>query len=97
MESFREIIRNNAEVQAYLTHDWMTDLFANGTWCCWGPNQFSRYAQELHCPRGRVFFASADRADGWRGFVDGAIESDQKAAKDAERLLGGLCQYTVKL
>ncbi|KAJ6130251.1 hypothetical protein N7512_003031 [Penicillium capsulatum] len=67
----------------YLTHDWMNDPFAKGTWCCWGPNKFSHFVPELQKPHGRVFFASADWADGWRGFVDGAIESGQKAANDA--------------
>ncbi len=32
-------------------------------------------------------FASADWADGWRGFVDGAIERGQQAARNVVALL----------
>ncbi|KAJ5461737.1 uncharacterized protein N7458_003289 [Penicillium daleae] len=87
--AFQENIRPNADIQAYLTHDWVNDPFAKGTWSCWGPNQFSRYVQELQKAEGRVFFASADWADGWRGFVDGAIESGQKAANEVKTFLEG--------
>ena len=37
----------------------------------WTPAQRLLALQESH---GNVWFASADWADGWRGFIDGAIE-----------------------
>ncbi|KAJ5649946.1 flavin-containing amine oxidase [Penicillium longicatenatum] len=87
IKEFQENIKPQATIQAYLTHDWMNDPFAKGTWCCWGPNHFSKYVQELQKPHGKVVFASADWADGWRGFVDGAIESGQKSANDVKALI----------
>lgn len=66
----------------------MNDPYAKGTWACWGPNKASRYLSELQRPHGRVVFASADWADGWRGFVDGAIERGQSAAREVVGLLG---------
>ncbi|OKP09723.1 Pseudooxynicotine oxidase [Penicillium subrubescens] len=95
IEAFRENLRPDAEVQAYLTHNWMNDPYAKGNWSCWGPNRFSRSVQELQKADGRVFFASADWADGWRGFVDGAIESGQKSANDVKEFLNS--QHRVKL
>ncbi|KAJ5759988.1 flavin-containing amine oxidase [Penicillium odoratum] len=55
IKKFQENIKRDVEVQAYLTHDWMNDLFAKGTWCCWGPYSFGRYVQELQKPHERVF------------------------------------------
>jgi lysyl oxidase-like protein 2/3/4 len=95
IESFQENVRPDAKIQAYLTHDWMNDPYAKGTWSCWGPNKFSRSVQELQKADGRVFFASADWADGWRGFVDGAIESGQKSANDVKTFLN--TQHNSKL
>lgn len=95
IEAFRANVRPGAEIQAYLTHDWMNDPYAKGTWSCWGPNTFSHYVQELQKADGRVFFASADWADGWRGFVDGAIESGQKSAIDVKTFLNS--QHNSKL
>ncbi|KAJ5811783.1 hypothetical protein N7474_008084 [Penicillium riverlandense] len=84
---FRTDIHHKADVEAYATHDWMNDPYAKGVWACWGPNSASRYLQELQKPHGRVIFASADWADGWRGFVDGAIERGQQAGQDVVTFL----------
>ncbi len=34
-----------------------------------------------------MLFASADTADGWRGFIDGAVERGVRAGRDALALL----------
>lgn len=60
----------------------MNDPYAKGVWACWGPNSASKYLQELQQHHGRIVFASADWADGWRGFVDGAIEQGQTAVRE---------------
>lgn len=85
--TFKQFIKPGAEVKAYLTHDWMNDPLAKGTWACWGPGGASKWLRELQKPDGRVFFASADWADGWRGFIDGAIERGSMAGREVERLL----------
>ncbi|KAF2190888.1 amine oxidase [Zopfia rhizophila CBS 207.26] len=85
--SFKENIRPGVDVRGYLTHDWMNDPFAKGAWCCWGPHAMGRYLEELQRPHGRVMMANADWADGWRGFVDGAIEQGAKAARDVISML----------
>lgn len=80
-------IHKGAHVEAYVTHDWMNDPYAKGVWTCWGPNAASRYLPDLQKPHCRVIFASADWADGWRGFVDGAIEQGHQAVRDVVTLL----------
>ena len=69
-------------------YDWNADPFAQGTWCTFKKTQMTKYLAELQKPEGRVFFASSDFASGWRGFIDGAIESGLKTAYEIKRLLG---------
>ncbi|KAF4447081.1 hypothetical protein F53441_9380 [Fusarium austroafricanum] len=78
---FNENIEPNNEVEGYLSHDWVADPYAKGTWACWGPSSNTAYLRELQLPHGRVIFASGDTADGWRGFIDGALEQGKKAAR----------------
>lgn len=85
LEQFKRDLRPDAEVEGYLTHDWMNDPLAKGVWSCWGSHSMTKYLQELQKPHGAVFFASADWADGWRGFIDGALESGLKTAQDAAK------------
>jgi monoamine oxidase len=66
---------------------WTDDPFARGTWCVLRPGQYGKYLAALQAPAGRVVFASADWANGWRGFIDGAIEQGIAAARSVRRLL----------
>jgi monoamine oxidase len=39
-------------------------------------------------PEGRVLLAGSDLADGWAGFIDGAIESGLRAGARAAQISG---------
>jgi monoamine oxidase len=70
-------------------HDWATDEFTRGTWAAHRPGWFAGHHAAMRSPEGRVVFAGSDLADGWSGFVDGAIESGLRAARDVRTLLAG--------
>ncbi|GLA36267.1 hypothetical protein AnigIFM63309_002185 [Aspergillus niger] len=89
LQRFKHDVNPDVDIDAYATHDWMNDPYAKGAWACWGPNTASEYLKELQKPHGRVVFASADWADGWRGFVDGAIERGQAAVGEVLGMLEG--------
>ena len=44
------------------------------------PGQLTGALAELQRPEGRIILAGSDYASGWRGFIDGAIESGLRAA-----------------
>ncbi|PYH76873.1 FAD/NAD(P)-binding domain-containing protein [Aspergillus uvarum CBS 121591] len=97
VQRFKRDIKPDVTVEAYATHDWMNDPYAKGVWACWGPNSASVHLQELQKPHGRILFAGADWADGWRGFIDGAIERGQVAVRDTVQLLKETSTVTAKL
>jgi pseudooxynicotine dehydrogenase len=68
-------------------HDWCADEFARGTWSVFRPGQLTGALGALQAPHGRVVFAGADLANGWNGFLDGAIESGLTAARTVSDLL----------
>jgi monoamine oxidase len=45
------------------------------------PGFAQKYEAELKKPAGNIYFASSDWADGWRGWIDGAIEQGALAAQ----------------
>ncbi len=67
-------------------HDWLADEFSRGTWAIHRPGWYEHYHAAMREPEGRVLFAGSDLADGWAGFIDGAIESGLKAGLRALRL-----------
>lgn len=84
---FKHIFQPGCDVSAYLVHDWATDQFSKGLWSSYRGLGMSRCLAALQGAHGAVFFASADWADGWRGFIDGALESGKKAARGAAEFL----------
>ncbi len=77
----------NANVLDWFGWNWNADPFARGTWCVLRPGQYTKSLAALQAPAGRVVFASADWANGWRGFIDGAVEQGLGAARQVRALL----------
>jgi monoamine oxidase len=67
------------EVIDATAHDWLAQEFARGTWAIHRPGWFTKYHAEMQRPEGSVVLAGSDLANGWSGFMDGAIESGLRA------------------
>jgi monoamine oxidase len=77
------------EVADTLAYDWHLDPYSLGTWCILRQGQMTRYLAALREPHDRVHFAGGDIALGWRGFIDGAIESGNRVAHEVIARLEG--------
>jgi monoamine oxidase len=73
-------LQPEGSVKGYLSHTWSKDPYAKGAWCCAGPGYTTKSLEALQKPHGRIYMASSDWANGWRGFIDGAIEQGGRAA-----------------
>jgi monoamine oxidase len=67
------------EVLDATAHDWMADEFSAGTWAIHRPGWYEQHHAAMRRPEGTVILAGSDLADGWAGFIDGAIESGLRA------------------
>ena len=76
-----------AEVQAVTGYQWAEDPYSKGTWCWYRPAQVAQGLRAMQQSSGRVHFATGDIAQGWRGFVDGAIETGLTAARQVRTQL----------
>ncbi|MEM8532375.1 MAG: NAD(P)/FAD-dependent oxidoreductase [Chloroflexota bacterium] len=73
------------EVLEVYGHNWTADPLAQGTWANFRPGQ-ATLLPDLIKAEGQVFFAGADIALGWRGYIDGAIESGIRAARQVKKV-----------
>ncbi len=74
------------ELLAATAHDWLADEYARGTWAIHRPGWYTSHQAEMRRPEGRVLLAGSDLANGWSGFIDGAIESGLEAGARAAAL-----------
>ncbi|MFF3246818.1 flavin monoamine oxidase family protein [Streptomyces sp. NPDC002870] len=64
-------------------HDWGRDPYARGGWAFRKPGQLTSLYPAALVGSERVVVASGDLAEGWSGFIDGAVESGLRAAQQA--------------
>src|SRR5690606_28667499 len=71
------------DVRDYIDRDWSAEPWTRG---CYGahlpPGAWTVYGPALRVPVGRVHWAGTETAERWTGYIDGAIESGQRAAAE---------------
>ncbi|HEY7259440.1 MAG TPA: NAD(P)/FAD-dependent oxidoreductase [Gaiellales bacterium] len=68
------------KVVAATANDWVGQEFSRGTWAIHRPGWYTTHHANARLPEGRIVFAGSDIANGWSGFIDGAIESGFRGA-----------------
>lgn len=75
------------EVLEISGHNWVDDEHARSTWSMHYTGYLTESLAELQRPEGRIRIAGSDIANGWGGFIDGAIESGLSAARTVAQQL----------
>ncbi|QVQ51737.1 FAD-dependent oxidoreductase [Spiractinospora alimapuensis] len=89
VNSALKVWRDDLEVLEVTSHDWMADERSKETWFIQRPHQLTRYHEQQRRNEGVLHFASSDYATVWAGFIDGAIESGLRAAREVRTTLSG--------
>ncbi|WP_174189153.1 flavin monoamine oxidase family protein [Nocardia barduliensis] len=67
----------------YIEQDWATETYSRG---CYGafatPSTLTRFGSQLRRPTGPLHWAGTETATRWAGYIDGAVESGQRAARE---------------
>ncbi|WP_101845032.1 NAD(P)/FAD-dependent oxidoreductase [Halobacillus sp. Marseille-P3879] len=95
-EALRHMIPQ-IEVIESVGHDWVDDKFSGETWAMQSNNQLTNYLSELQKPEDGLFLAGSDYANGWAGFIDGAIESAFSVSGKANKYLTNRLQKEVTI
>lgn len=69
---------------AYIERDWAEEEYSRG---CYGafaaPGTLTRFGPALREPVGPLHWAGTETATRWAGYIDGAVESGRRAAREA--------------
>src|SRR5262249_56483386 len=73
----------------YAEHDWTADPWTRG---CYGahfpPGTWTQFGSALRRPAGLLHWAGTETATHWSGYMDGAVQSGQRAAREVREALG---------
>lgn len=78
-------------------HNWAQDEFSLGTWPVLRKNQLTKYGKALRKSEDGLYLAGSDYADGWAGFMDGAIESGLTTSKRVDQYLKDKTPVSTKI
>lgn len=73
--------------QAVRQH-WPSSPFVRGSYTCYKPGQYSTLAAWVAKPVGNMFFAGEHTSVAFNGYMEGAVETGQRAAKEVLAKIG---------
>ncbi|MDW8052458.1 MAG: flavin monoamine oxidase family protein [Armatimonadota bacterium] len=72
-----------AKPELYVDHDWNAEVWSRG---CYGahfpPGAWTQLGHALRQPVGRIHWAGTETATRWMGYIEGALESGERAAQE---------------
>jgi monoamine oxidase len=74
------------EVRDFRSTTWELDRFARAGYAVFGPDFKPEWRAELSRSIGRVAFAGDHTSRDWQGYMNGAVESGHRAARDIETM-----------
>jgi monoamine oxidase len=73
---------------AYVDRSWLAEEWSEGCYAgLMGPGVMTAAGETLRAPAGRLHFAGTEAATRWAGYIEGAIESGERAADEVARLV----------
>ncbi|WP_353712072.1 NAD(P)/FAD-dependent oxidoreductase [Arthrobacter sp. K5] len=76
-----DLLVPDLDVLDVASHDWTSDPLSGETWPMHRTGFLTESMGSFQQPHGPLLFAGSDYANGWGGFIDGAIESGLEAAR----------------
>jgi monoamine oxidase len=76
-----DLLVPDLDVLDVASHDWTSDPLSGETWPMHRTGFLTESLGSFQKPHGPLLFAGSDYANGWGGFIDGAIESGLEAAR----------------
>jgi monoamine oxidase len=70
------------DVIGFAEKDWGADEWSRGYVGTMGPGVLTQYGEALRTPCGRIHWASSETALNWNGYMEGALESGERAANE---------------
>ncbi|XP_066267398.1 amine oxidase [flavin-containing] B-like isoform X4 [Branchiostoma lanceolatum] len=73
----------------YVEQNWMAETFSGGCYAATlGPGVMTSFGRELRKPFCRMYFAGTETAVKWAGYMDGAVEAGERAAREVMHAMG---------
>ncbi|XP_066266747.1 amine oxidase [flavin-containing] B-like isoform X2 [Branchiostoma lanceolatum] len=74
---------------AYVEKNWMQEEYSGGCYTIYyPPGVLSNFGKVLRQPFGRIYFAGTETATHWSGYMEGAVQAGERAARETLNAMG---------
>lgn len=82
----------------YEEKNWLAEQYSGGCYTTmYPPGCLTQYARVMREPFGRIYFAGTETATKWSGYMDGAISSGERAAREILYTMGKITREKIWL
>ncbi|KAL8190429.1 UNVERIFIED_CONTAM: hypothetical protein K2H54_053793 [Gekko kuhli] len=80
----------------YEEKNWSTEQYSGGGYTArFPPGIMSQYGRIIHEPVGKIYFAGTETATKWSGYMEGAVEAGERAAREILYSLGKISKNEI--
>ncbi|XP_037368398.1 amine oxidase [flavin-containing] A [Talpa occidentalis] len=80
----------------YEEKNWCEEQYSGGCYTAYfPPGIMTQYGRVIRQPVGRIFFAGTETATHWSGYMDGAVEAGERAAREVLNALGKVAKKDI--
>ncbi|XP_041453825.1 amine oxidase [flavin-containing] B-like [Lytechinus variegatus] len=95
---YATLLKNDAALKPvfYVEKNWMEEPYIGGGYVGFTPpGVITKYCKVLREPIGRLYFAGTETATKWSGYMDGAIQAGERAAREILHAIGKISKDDV--
>lgn len=82
----------------YIDKSWTSEQYTGGCYTCsYPPGVLSKYGKSIREPFGAILFAGTETATEWSGYMNGAVQAGERAAREAMFGLGLIQQKDINV
>ncbi|KAK6473519.1 amine oxidase [Huso huso] len=80
----------------YEEKDWCEEQYSGGCYSAYfPPGTFCQFSRVLREPFGRLYFAGTETATRWSGYMDGAVQAGERAAREVLHSMGKISKAEI--
>ncbi|XP_048885557.1 amine oxidase [flavin-containing] B-like [Brienomyrus brachyistius] len=80
----------------YEEKDWCGEQYSGGCYAAYfPPGTYRQFSRALREPFGRLFFAGTETATKWSGYMDGAVQAGERAAREVLHTMGKISSLEI--
>ncbi|XP_015682120.1 amine oxidase [flavin-containing] A-like [Protobothrops mucrosquamatus] len=80
----------------YEEKNWCTEQYSGGCYTAYfPPGIMSQYGRIIREPAGRIYFAGTETATQWSGYMEGAVQAGERAAREILHSMGKISKNEI--